>query len=178
MEVWKDIPSYEGIYEASNIGRIRSHINKTTITKTGKLRHWKQRVLKPKGITPKTGYRVSLWKDGKQKDFLVARLIATTFLENLIDTKMTVNHKDGNRFNNDINNLEWLSLADNIRHGFETGLYTYQKKIKLTNIDSKEECIFRNLSLASRFLEKNNGYISGQIIRGKFENKEWKWELL
>ena len=53
-----------------------------------------------------TGYRVDLWKDGKPKTFLVCRLVATTFLEDLIDTNMTVNHKDGNRFNNCIDNME------------------------------------------------------------------------
>ena len=76
------------------------------------------------------GYRVDLWKDGKPKTFLVARLVATTFLEDLIDTDMTVNHKDGNRLNNNIENLEWLSRADNIRYGFQNGQYYTTHKEK------------------------------------------------
>ena len=77
MEVWKDIPNYEGIYEVSNLGRIRTHKDKITYTKRHGKRKWKQRIMKFKGITPKTGYRISLWKDGKQKDLLVARMLKT-----------------------------------------------------------------------------------------------------
>ena len=98
-EIWKDIPNYSG-YQASNLGRIRTY-NKVTYTKMHGERHWKDRILsfKPstssrKNINQGMGYRVDLWKDGKPKTLLVARLVATTFLENLIDTKMTVNHKN------------------------------------------------------------------------------------
>ena len=76
------------------------------------------------------GYRVDLWKNGKPKCFLVARLVATTFLEDLIDTDMTVNHKNGNRLDNRVENLEWLSRADNIRYGFENGQYPQAKRNK------------------------------------------------
>jgi hypothetical protein len=130
-EIWKDIPNYNG-YQASNTGKIRTH-NKVTYTKRHGERHWKDRILKFKPSNPTrkskqgVGYRVTLWKDGKPKDFLVARLIATTFLENLIETKMTVNHKDGNRLNNNVENLEWLSLGDNIRYGFQYNQYPYKK---------------------------------------------------
>lgn len=98
-EIWKDIPNYPG-YQASNLGRIRTY-NKVTYTKMHGERHWKDRILKFKPYTTTNqrskqgmGYRVSLWKNGKEKTLLVARLVATTFLENLIDTKMTVNHKN------------------------------------------------------------------------------------
>ena len=98
-EIWKDIPNYPG-YQASNLGRIRTH-NKITYTKRHGERHWKDKILsfKPstssrKNIKQGMGYRVDLWKNGKPKTLLVARIIATTFLENLIDTKMTVNHKN------------------------------------------------------------------------------------
>ena len=110
------------------------------------------------------GYRVDLWKDGKPKTLLVARLIATTFLENLIDTKMTVNHKDGNRLNNNIENLEWLSVADNIKYGFENGQYKQTKTILYNDTERKE---FRSLSVASQFLGKNHGYISSCIKNNK-----------
>ena len=178
MERWKDIPNYEGIYQASNCGRIRTHKDKTTYTEKHGIRKWKQRILKYKSKSVNPGYRVSIWKNGKFKDYLVARLVATTFLENLINTNMTVNHKDGNRLNNNINNLEWLSLADNIRHGFETGLYTCQKPIKLINKQTQEEFYFRNISLCNKFLDKNSNYINYKRKRNQFENKEWKWELI
>ena len=73
------------------------------------------------------GYRVTLWKAGKPKTLLVSRLVATTFLEDLINTDMTVNHKNGDRLDNRIENLEWLTRADNIRYGFEHNQYQQKK---------------------------------------------------
>ena len=161
IELWKDIPNYEGLYQASNFGRIRTAEGKATYTKLHGQRKWKQRVLKPKACRDfnACGYRFSLWKDGQHKDFLVARLVCTTWHENLIDTKMTVNHKDGNRLNNHIDNLEWLSLGDNIRHGFEHGLYKQDKTI-LTSVSTGEKFEFRSKSEASKFLRRNPGYIN------------------
>lgn len=176
-EIWKDIPNYEGIYQASNKGRIRTHANKTTYTKRHGLRKWKSRVLKFKSSDHKRGgNRVSLWKDGKHKDFLVHRLIATTFLENLIDTKMTVNHKDGDRLNNYIDNLEWLSRAENIRHGFENGLYR-QTSILIQKKENGNSLKFRSMAIASKYIGKNRGYISYKIKNNVYENEEYRWQI-
>lgn len=168
METWKDIPNYEGLYQASDTGLIRSAPGKTTFTKKHGVRHWHTRILKFKACKDfnAIGYRVTLWKDGKLKDFLVARLVATTFLENLIDTKMTVNHKDGNRLNNNIDNLEWLTLADNIRHGFETGLYK-QIGVRLISVETGESKDFRSLVKASKEINRSSGYISDCIKLNK-----------
>ena len=165
-EIWKDIPNYEG-YQASNLGRIRTY-NKRTYTKLHGERHWKNRILKFKPTIKNAhskqggGYRVSLWKDGKCKDFLVARIIATTFLENLIDTKMTVNHKNGNRLDNRVENLEWLTLSENIKYGFENNQYQ-QINIKLKNKNTNKISEFKSLSSAGSFLGRNSGYISDCI---------------
>ena len=168
-EIWKDIKGYSG-YQVSNLGRVRTH-NKTTYTEKHGERHWKNRILKFKPDYNSrykekqgTGYRVTLWKNGKGKDYLVARLVATTFLENLIDTKMTVNHKNGNRLDNRLENLEWLSLSDNIRYGFENGQYKQHKTI-LYNDNEKYE--FRSKSLASEFLGRSSGYVSTCLIKNK-----------
>jgi hypothetical protein len=155
-EVWLDIPDYEGIYQASNLGRIRTAPNKTTYTELRGVRHWKTRILKYRGQNYKTGFRVSLWKDGKQKDWLVARLVAITFLGMPTENKNTVNHIDGNRFNNKIENLEWLSLADNIRHAFDSGLMPYPK-IRLYNANTDKT--FRSKTSACEFLGKSHKYI-------------------
>ena len=167
-ELWKDIPNYEGLYQASNLGRIKSVDGKKTFSKLHGERVWKERILKPKSCRDFNicGYRVSLWKDGKHKDYLVARLVCATWHENLIDTKMTVNHKDGNRLNNKIENLEWLSLSDNIRHGFENNLYKQDRTILISQ-KSGEKFEFRSKSLASQFLKRNSGYISNTIQKGK-----------
>lgn len=166
QEIWKDIPGYEGIYQASTFGRIRTCEGKKTYSALHGERTWKQRILKPKACSDynRIGYRVTLWKNKKPKDYLVARLVCTTFHENLIDTNMTVNHKDGNRLNNNVDNLEWLSLADNIRHGYENSLYKQSKTI-LTNVDTGEIFTFRSQSEAGKFLKRTHGYINNLIKR-------------
>ena len=172
MEKWKDIPDYEGIYQASNLGRIRTCKDKTTYTKRHGVRHWKQRILKPKGQTYSTGYRVSLWKDGKCKDWLVARLVAITFYGK---SDLTVNHINGNRLDNRLVNLEWCSLKENIQKAFETGLHKTQKSITLFNKQTGEKQTFRSLSQASQFMKKAHGYLSSEIKKGRTENKDYIW---
>ena len=159
-ETWKDIPGYEGIYQASTLGSIRTVEGKTTSNKRYSTRHWKSRVLKGRGNSPITGKRVSLWKDGKAKEWLVARLVAITFLGNPPEG-FTVNHKDGNRLNNCIENLEWLSRADNIKHGFSTGLYHTQHPILL--IRNGKEFRFPSLSKADEFLGRSHGYTHNRM---------------
>jgi hypothetical protein len=165
MEIWKDIQGYEGIYQASTLGRIRTIEGKTTYSVKHGVRKWKSRILKYRGMNPTTGNRVSLWKDKACKDWLVARLIARTFI-GLPEDKMTVNHKDGNRFNNNVENLEWLSLTDNIRHAFKTGLMPTQKHICLID-EFNNHFSFRSLSQASIYLGKYKAYLSNAILKNR-----------
>lgn len=162
MEQWKDIPGYEGIYQASTEGRIRTCEGKTTSNARYPVRKWKQRILKQKTIQAdgyRKDFRVSLWKDGKQKDYLVARLIAMTWVDGY-SNNLTVNHIDGNFQNNRKDNLEWLSRKENIRDAFQCGLYDRSKKqVRLT--DQNDQYIdFSSMAEASRYLSRSNGYIS------------------
>lgn len=145
-------------------GRIRTY-NKVTYTEKHGNRVWENRILKPKISKKDRCSRVDLWNNGKHKTLLLHRLVANAFLEKKIDTKMTVNHKDGNRFNNRIDNLEWLSTADNIRHAFENDLYP-QIHCKLIDKDNKEY-EFLSLSRASKFLGRSSSYISNNIRKKK-----------
>lgn len=169
-EIWKDIDNYDG-YQVSNLGRVRTH-NKITHTDKHGIRHWKDRILHYKPFTTESqkskqgmGYRVDLWKNGKPKTYLVARLVLYTFTNINIDTKLTVNHKDGNRLNNNLDNLEWLTAEDNIKYGFENGQYdAVCNKCSLLRSGKRYE--FRSYSKASEFLSRNTRYISTRIIRG------------
>lgn len=175
-EIWKDIPNYDG-YQVSNLGRVRTH-NKTTFTNKHGVRKWKDKILKFKGKTYQTGYRVDLWKDGKPKTFLVARLVAFTF--NGVDVnnhELTVDHIDCNRFNNNLNNLELVSLKENIQRAFKNHLMP-TKKVKIIVKETNEEYNFDSLAQASLFLNKNKQYISTSIKRNKYENLYCKWELI
>ena len=108
--MWKDIKDYEDLYEISTEGFIR---NKTT-----------GRILKPDNFTRKRGrkqvyLRITLSKNNIQKRYSISRLVASTFLEGESEE---VNHKDGDRLNNSLENLEWVTKEENLKHAMETGL--------------------------------------------------------
>jgi hypothetical protein len=178
-EIWKDIPDYNG-YQVSNLGRVRTY-RKTTYTKRHGIREWRDRILKFKSTNKnayRTGYRVDLWKDGKPHTMLVARLVAFTFYgEDINNHELTVDHIDGNRFNNNLENLELVSLKENIQRAFKNNLMP-TKSIKLINKKTGEEHLFYSMSKTSTFLKRNKGYISSCVKKNKFENEEYKWELV
>ena len=161
IEEWRDIEGYKG-YQVSNKGRVRSH-GKITETKLHGRRKWADRILKPKVAKDKCS-RVELWNDGKHKTLLVHRLEAIAFLGEA-PKGMTVNHKDGNRQNNSIDNLEWCSRADNIRYGFEHDQY-HMKHCTLIDKNGNEK-YFRSMSLASVYLGRCEGYVSLCIKLGR-----------
>lgn len=96
-EEWKDIVGYEGIYQISNLGNVKS-INKNSIMKPSKL---------PKGYL-----QIGLTKNGKRKYTSIHRLVAKTFIPNP-NNLPCVNHKDCNTSNNNISNLEWVTHKEN-----------------------------------------------------------------
>lgn len=110
MERWKDIDGYEGIYQVSSEGRVKSINHKNH---RGNMIYGQ--ILKLKHET--NGYlRVNLVKDGHAKQYSVHRLVAKAFIPNPQNLP-TVNHKDEDKTNNAVSNLEWLSVEDNIRYG-------------------------------------------------------------
>ncbi len=179
QEIWENIPNYKG-YQVSNLGNIRTY-NKTTYTNYFGTRHWKNRILKQKVSTNKYGrkdYRVELWKDGKHKTFLVARLVAFIFYNQPLESKLTVNHKDGNSTNNKLDNLEIITRKENIQHAYKNNMYSYCKKVKIINKQNKNEITFNCLSNASKYINKTHGYISAKIKRHIYENEEYIWQLV
>lgn len=169
IEVWKPIPGYEGLYEASSQGRVRTAEGKTTSSARFERRVWQQRILKQKwrnrkGGSDKADARVCLWKDGEEKTFLVSRLVAMAFLPTPFE-KLTVNHIDGNPANNSASNLEWCTLRENIQHAFYTGLQCNSEKAVILESTDGHKLEFRSMAEASRYLERNSHYVSGQIAR-------------
>ena len=129
-EIWKDIKGYEGIYQASNMGNIRSLYFYNNRYKT---KHYRKKLMKQS--EDKQGYKIiSLSKNKKQKTYKVHRLIAQTFIKNP-DDKKEVNHIDGNKSNNEINNLEWCTRSENQIHAYKNKLQRQTKKMKIHSIE-------------------------------------------
>lgn len=168
MERWRDIPGYENLYQASNVGEIRTCEGKTTSNARYGKRIWKQRVLKQKLTKNKKGRtdaRVSLWKDGCERTHLVSRLVAMAWCEGYREG-MTVNHINGNPLDNRAENLEWVSLRENIVKGFKEGLYSSQQSPVVLS-DDRVSFEFDSQADANKFLGRSHGYINTCLKRNK-----------
>ena len=114
-EIWQDIKGYEGIYQVSNIGRIKSLARET---RNGSCK--KEKILKTQ--IDKKGYlTIDLRKNKQRKSYKVHRLVALAFIQNL-DNKPQINHIDGNKRNNKIENLEWCTNSENQIHSYKNNL--------------------------------------------------------
>ena len=155
----RDIPGYEGLYAATEDGRIFSY-KSNKFLKLGKR---------------KDDYlQVNLYKDGKQKKYLVHRLIASTYLDNP-ENLSQVNHKDEDKSNNSVQNLEWCTAAYNANYGTGKERSAKSRQKKVICLETNE--IFNSLTEAA---EKNNvskSAISKALKRNYYTSVgyHWKW---
>lgn len=136
-EIWKPILNFEGLYEVSNLGRVKALKRKKNCNKGW---GWINEHIMKQTTANSEYYRVPLTNDEHiKKYYLVHRLVAIAFIENN-DNKPEVNHIDGNKLNNNVNNLEWCDRQYNIKHAYKIGLNPSRKKI-IEYIDSLEDRI-------------------------------------
>ena len=118
-EIWKPVVNFEGFYEVSNLGNVRT-IDRNVYDKNGKLRR-----IKLKNITKQLDrngyYKVDIKNDIERKTISVHRLVGQAFLLNS-ENKPTINHIDGNKLNNVVSNLEWATYSENNKHAVTVGL--------------------------------------------------------
>lgn len=119
VEIWKDIIGYEGLYKVSNLGRIKSLYR--VVPHKSKGSKTIPESIKKLNVGTNNYYIVMLNKNGEKITKTVHRLVAIAFLSNP-ENKKEVNHKDGNKLNNNIYNLEWNTVSENRFHAFRTGL--------------------------------------------------------
>ena len=166
-----DIKGYEGYYQINRKGQVRS-VDRYVISKNGSYKVQKGCILNPANCN---GYLcVHLMKrKSKQKLYNVHRLVATMFIPNP-ENKPTVNHIDGNKYNNCVENLEWATYSEQQIHAKLHGLANYSiehlralnepRKIKVKNL--KDGKVFDSLASASKYYDVDNNYIS-RCIHGK-----------
>ena len=168
-EIWKPINGYEGLYEVSDFGRVKSLANKFTR---------KEKILKSSNNSYYSA--VALCGGEKLKLFRIHRLVAEAFISNP-KNKKTVNHKDGNKTNNFWKNLEWATAKENMQHAFKTGLSNndFCKKSVVQIKNGKTVKIWESATEAGRNLKIHRCNISAccraeQKIAGGFQ---WRFSL-
>ena len=151
-EIWKDVEGYEGLYKVSNEGRFYSSFGSG-------------RILKP--CVGGSGYlTLALWKNKEPFTKTAHRLVALAFIPK-IEGKNDINHKDGNKLNNNVLNLEWATRSENMIHAYRTGL-----RGKVTENQALEIRALKG-QISEREIAKNFGF-SQSLINNILNRKTWK----
>lgn len=179
MEIWKDVKGYEGVYQVSNLGNVKS-LDREVNSRYGGKRKVEGVLLK--FLPDKDNYsRVNLKKNQKGKTILVHRLVAAAFIDNK-ENKPQVNHINGIKNDNNVENIEWVTLSENRRHAYDTGLQnginrrgeknnfskmTKKQVLEIRSTYKKGVVTYKELSAKFNI---SSGCI-GSIIR----KKSWAW---
>ena len=157
IEIWKDIPRYKGLYQASNEGRIRRLrrpiINNGTVTT-------KKGAIISQSYTSKGYKRVNIHFEGKKKEELVHRLVAEAFIPNH-DNLPCINHKDENKANNAVENLEWCDFRYNNTYGnrIKKSVEKQSAKVLQYTLEGRFVAEYQSINEAGRKTKISAGHI-------------------
>lgn len=175
QEIWKDIKGYEGLYQVSNFGEVKS-LERPYINQYGKYGLKKEKILNKKIVCFDKNkkeiqgyYAVNLSNKDRGKWKRLHIIVATAFLKNP-ENKKEINHKNGNKLDNRVENLEWVTHKENCLHAWKTGLHKNEeeriRKIKEKNKILKKITkdmildIFKNCVFGDK--QKNAHYFAGK----------------
>lgn len=161
-EQWEWVPGYEGYYQVSNMGRVKS-VGRIVYDKSGRTRKLKGRILKPR--TQRNGYKLAvLSRDNKIENMLVHRLVATVFIGKHSQEMQYVNHKNFNRADNRAQNLEWCTQKENIQHARINGRFPKDKRCKAVVCSNGET--YESIGSAAKTLGINRANLQ-MVLKGQ-----------
>ena len=179
MEIWKDVIGFEGAYQVSNFGNAKS-VDRKVKHNFGGLALKKGKLLKL--IPDKDGYlRVNLKRQQKTNNRIVHRLVASAFIDNP-ENKPQVNHKNGIKNDNRVENIEWCTTFENRQHAYDTGLQnSFTRQGEKNNFNKLREEDVRGIRL---LYNKKNGFtqkrlseiygVTQSCVWNIIKNKTWK----
>ena len=175
-ELWKPIEGYEGFYEISNKGRVKS-LSRIFTRKDGRRYTVKEKIINP--TADKDGYlRIELNKIGTPKKHFIHRLVGIAFIDNP-KGKPQINHVDFDTKNNNVENLEWVSIQENIDHNVKNHRLKNQNGINNPNIKINEETVLliRKLRKQNKTIEEiaDISKTTPSNVRNIVYNYTWKW---
>jgi len=167
-EIWKDVKGYEGLYQVSNIGRVKR------LRFTNRYTDREQERIKVLKLCKKGYLRVALFKNGKGKHVEVQRLVAIAFIPNP-DNKPEVNHIDGNKKNNKVENLEWVTISENAIHSARA-LQKNVRRVNQYDLQDRYLATYSSITIASEITGVKQSSISNVLAKRRNKAGGYKWK--
>lgn len=172
-EQWKPVNGYESFYEVSTHGRVKS-VRRRVPRSNGGETTVREKIFN--GYVANTGYRVvNLSRNNSINQCCIHRLVAEHFIPNP-ENKKTVNHKDGNKLNNHVGNLEWCTYLENNVHAHDTGLNGRSRPVNQLTLSGEFVQTFKSGALAARVLKINHSHICSCLTGKRNQAGGFKWE--
>ena len=178
-EIWKPVVGYEGIYEVSSLGRVKS-CERTIVRSNGREINFSDKIMKP-SINHKGYEIIDLRNKGNRQGGLVHRLVGKAFIENPYNKKQ-INHKNGIKTDNRVENLEWVTNQENIRHAYKSGIRnndllakSNRKKVDQLTLEGHLIKTFDSIEDAIKSTDVNNILAVCRGVRNKAGGFKWRY---
>lgn len=172
--LWKDVPGFEGLYIVNELGIVKG-VDRIVYRSDGVKQTYKESI-KKQSISKRGYYYVTLSKDGKSTKVKIHRLIGKLFIPNP-ENKPQLNHIDGNKLNNSLDNLEWVTNKENSNHAIYSGLIDNKgSKNGMSKLTEEEVIDIRNMKHSGMFNIKEIAYcfkVSETCIYNIINRKRW-----